>query len=292
MNINKIPKSILAELENSGLNGQLLAQHSPNQIMSMYANNKQVPFDMPLILDAFDLIVAAKNASTYPPLPNKEKAIDFLMSQGLTPETTKNMDKGALVGELISATHPEYKAWGKPLTKVLIALRQAFMPYEEPATVYAPCRDISALEINNNAVMFNFNGKTKTYEDEKSSAYSKQYLLSVESRSARGFKSMQLSMTEAASLLMVLHKALISSDQESEKRSQAPIAQRENASIVVVYGEGKDTQLFHNTPGDNRFVALKGMDAKMLYAKCLELLKVSTNLSGGELLDVLGITYR
>ncbi|MGO3346681.1 MAG: hypothetical protein ACTIM4_15940 [Marinomonas sp.] len=291
MNINKIPKSILAELEQSGLNGQLLAQHSPNQILIIYANNKRVPFDMSLILDAFDLILATKNATTYPQLPNKEKAIDFLMAQGLTPETTKSMDKGTLMGALISATHPEYQTWGKPLTKILGALRQAFLPYEESATVYAPCREISSLEINNNAVKFNFNSKTKTYEDEKSSAYSKQYLLSVESRSARGFKSMQLSMTEVATLLMAIHKANSGSNTENSQRSQVPIAQRESTSIVVVYGQDKDAQLFHNTADDNRFVALKEMDAKMLYAKCLELLKLSTNLSGGELLDVLGIDH-
>lgn len=79
------------------------------------------------------------------------------------------------------------------------------MSFDEPQTRYVPCCEISMLEINNNAVKFNFNVKTKVYEDEKSNRYRIQYLLSVQSLTNTGFESIQLTVSEVALLFTTLH---------------------------------------------------------------------------------------
>lgn len=296
MNINKIPKNLLVELENTGINinSTMFQSKTPNEIMVIYANNKCVPFDMLRILAAMDLIIQAKDAGRYSTHPDNTAIVEFLLENGLTADKAMGIPTGELMGTLIGFTHREYTNWGKPLTKMASALRQAFAPFDEPQTQYLPCRDIAMLEINNNAVKFNFNAKTKIFEDEKSNSYSIQYLLSVESRTNTGFKSTQLNISEVALLFSTLHGFSQDPDQLTAG-SQIHIAQRESSGIVLTRkadNNGQALQLYHNNKGDNRFIQIQSMDLCMLKAKTLEILKRSMGMTTSEVFLMLGLPTR
>jgi hypothetical protein len=298
MNINKIPKILLVELENTGINinSAMFQSKTPNEIMGIYANNKCVPFDMLRILAAMDLVIQAKDAGRYSTHPDNSAIVEFLLENGLTADKVQGIPTGKLMATLIGFTHREYTNWGEPLTKMASALRQAFAPFDEPQTQYLPCRDIAMLEINNNAVKFNFNAKTKVFEDEKSNSYSIQYLLSVESRTNTGFESIQLTISEVALLFSTLHKYTVNTD-KNVLESPLQIAQREFSSIVLskkinTSDNGQALQFYHNTKGDNRFIQLQGMDLCMLKGKALEILKRSMGMTTSEVFLMLELPTR
>lgn len=297
MNINKIPKNLLLELEGAGINSALIQSKTPNEIMGIYATNKGVPFNMSLILGAMDMIISTKDTGRYSNHPNKKTIVDFLESHGLTADKAQGISTGELMATLIGFTDREYINWGKPLTQMASSLRQAFSPFDEPQTQYFPCRDISMLEINNNAVKFNFNAKAKVYEDEKSNSYSIQYLLSVESRTNTGFASIQLTISEVALLFTMLHKYTVDLETDILK-NPIHIAQRESSSIVLSNKanehHGQALQFYHNTKGkgDNRFIQLQGMDLCMLKGKALEILKRSMGMTTSEVFLMLGLPTR
>ncbi|MBR7890289.1 hypothetical protein J9B83_15450 [Marinomonas sp. A79] len=285
MNISRIPKPILLELEKTGINKRAFETNTPDQLFSMYTINKGVPFDASRLVVLFDYVQDAKMTGQYRKGPNYDSIFNVIDTSGLSCESMVCKTDEEVMASLIAITHKEYAAWGTALCKILHCLRAAFTPYIEAKESYKPCRDVSTFEINNNAVMFNFNAKIKEYDDPKSDTYSRQYLMSVESRSNQGFKSIQLSASEIATLYMVLDSA-IKHTLITEKNY---IAQRESTSVVIAFHEGKGLQIYHNTKEGNRFAGLKGADVMMLKAKCLQILKLSLGMSGAEVVNMLAV---